>query len=331
MPSTPECNSLVRKRKTGPSHSSMFGSPGRTFSTRVFRKPSNTNISIKPQSCQHPSTAVACFKGELCRAYRLCSDPEQIKREIDFTLDVFVDNGHNRKTFRDIANAYRPPTYEKKNKNNKRTQRPTTSSLSANDPREVPDNLFSLLPFHNVDLTEEEYKPYVCIPYLPGAIYHQIRKACNKAGVNVVAKSGTKLKDILCSSNVTKHDPLAKPGVYEFTCSCSDKAKYIGQTTRSIQTRAKEHKRAVETGNWHHSGISAHKEHCQSPIDWENPRVITTMNDKNKKKLNYDLKVREALEIRRHDCGPGRGLNEDLGAYVKSPSWNVVLHQMDNG
>ena len=55
------------------------------------------------------------------------------------------------------------------------------------------------------------------------------------------------------------------------------------------------------------------------------------MNDKNKKNLNYDLKVHEALEIRRHDCGPGRGLNEDLGAYVKSPSWNVVLHQMDNG
>ena len=55
------------------------------------------------------------------------------------------------------------------------------------------------------------------------------------------------------------------------------------------------------------------------------------MSGKNKRKLNYDLKVREALEIRRHDSGPGRGLNEDMGAYAKTHAWNVVFNQMDNG
>ena len=38
-------------------------------------------------------------------------------------------------------------------------------------------------------------------------------------------RSGTKLKDLLCSANSTKHDPVLKPGVYEFQCPCSDKAK----------------------------------------------------------------------------------------------------------
>ena len=55
------------------------------------------------------------------------------------------------------------------------------------------------------------------------------------------------------------------------------------------------------------------------------------MSNKSKKKLTFDLKIREALEIRRRNCGPGRGLNEDYGAYVKTPMWNPVFHQMDNG
>ena len=34
------------------------------------------------------------------------------------------------------------------------------------------------------------------------------------------------------------------------------------------------------------------------------------MAGKNKNKLGYELKIREALEIK-HNCGPGKGLNED--------------------
>ena len=52
-------------------------------------------------------------------------------------------------------------------------------------------------------------------------------------------------------------------------------------------------------------------------VSWE-PSVLTNMFNKNKKKLAYDLNVREALEIRRHNCGPGHGLNDDMGAYVKT-------------
>ena len=53
------------------------------------------------------------------------------------------------------------------------------------------------------------------------------------------------------------------------------------------------------------------------------------MSGKNKRKLNYDLKVAEALEIKKHNCGPGKGLNEDWGAYVKTDAWNPVFNTMD--
>ena len=57
--------------------------------------------------------------------------------------------------------------------------------------------------------------------------------------------------------------------------------------------------------------------------------VIKTMSGKNKKKLNYDLKVAEALEIRKANCGPGKGLNKNWGAYVKTDAWNQVFNAMD--
>ena len=41
------------------------------------------------------------------------------------------------------------------------------------------------------------------------------------------------------------------------------------------------------------------------------------MHDKKKGSLTYNLRMREAFEIRRHDSDPGKGLNEDNGAYLK--------------
>ena len=163
--------------------------------------------------------------------------------------------------------------------------------------------------------------------YLPNGVYHQMKRACTKAGINLVTRPGTKLKDVLCSSNKTRHEPHQKPGVYKIQCSCSPDAVYVGQTIRPISTRGKEHEKAAEKGNWHHSGITQHKESCPEAVNWK-PEVIVNMTNKNKKKLAYDLKVREALEIRRHRCGPGHGLNEDMGAYVKTSLWSPIFHQM---
>ena len=136
-----------------------------TFSTRIFRKPSNTNLTIKPQSCQNPTTAIACFKGELCRIHQICSSQEQIKKEVEFTLNLFEDNGHNRSRLANIAKDYQPPPYGKRDpdaKSLKTKKKQNNNTVSSN---EKLDNLFEILPFHHEDLTNEEYKPYVCIPY----------------------------------------------------------------------------------------------------------------------------------------------------------------------
>ena len=76
------------------------------------------------------------------------------------------------------------------------------------------------------------------------------------------------------------------------------------------------------------SGISKHARHCpNAQIDWENPKIIATFSDKNKRNLQQDLLIRENLEIRRRKTATGQGLNDPQLA-VKSNAWDPLLQKL---
>ena len=276
-----------------------------------------------------PKIIIASFKGELCRCFRLCTSIEQSKKEIEFTLNLYEDNGNDRSMLQKIVDSYQPPkTSAKTNKKDSHTNVQTK-------PIDHTKELFRELPFRcEEDIREEEEeeekerKKFACIPYIPEIAY-PLKRVLKKAGVSTIFSSGTKLQNILCGPNKTRPDPEKKKGVYRYQCPCSDKAVYVGQTSRACDARWKEHANAIRTENWSHSGISQHHQTCEQIFDPSNVDIISTMQCKSKKKLIYDLKIREALEIRRNKCGPGRGLNEDMGAYVKTDIWDPALHTMD--
>ena len=54
------------------------------------------------------------------------------------------------------------------------------------------------------------------------------------------------------------------------------------------------------------------------------------MQGKQKRRLAYDIKIREALAIRQHNSGPGKGLNEDMGSYIRTDIWDPVLNHIGN-
>ena len=163
--------------------------------------------------------------------------------------------------------------------------------------------------------------------YIP-EISHQLKRAFNNAGIDTTFLSAPKLKDMLCSRNTTKPPKEKKKGIYRYDCKCSKNAVYVGQTCRSYEKRWDEHKRAVNKQQWHHSGISQHHQNCPHQFDNGNFSVIHNMQDKNKRRLSYNMRIREALEIRRNNSGPGKGLNEDMGAYVKTDIRDTVLNSM---
>ena len=45
------------------------------------------------------------LKGFLSRAYKICTE-KYLQNEIDFLIDIFTENGHNRYTLTNIATEY---------------------------------------------------------------------------------------------------------------------------------------------------------------------------------------------------------------------------------
>ena len=117
---------------------------------------------------------------------------------------------------------------------------------------------------------------------------------------------------------------MKKSGIYQYTCS-QHKTHYIGETKRSFKIRDKEHKKAAQQQRWSHSGLTQHMENCSANI--EGPKILHN-SDERQKNPKFDLRVREALYIRRYQCGPGKGMNQDYGSYVNTNQWQPVFNRM---
>jgi hypothetical protein len=77
--------------------------------TSVYHEPTEMNIITKVHSCHNIEIILGAFKTALCRARRICSSSKLRQKEIDFLLDVWEDNGFERKKLLQFSNNYRPP------------------------------------------------------------------------------------------------------------------------------------------------------------------------------------------------------------------------------
>ena len=68
---------------------------------------------------------------------------------------------------------------------------------------------------------------------------------------------------------------LGQNVVYSVPCkSCS--AVYVGQTSRQLSTRLKEHKRAVRSADFNASVLAEHAWNQHHLIDWDEATVLTS-------------------------------------------------------
>ena len=153
------------------------------------------------------------------------------------------------------------------------------------------------------------------------------KKYLEKMTVNFFFKSGPKLGNILCKCNKTQVPISRKKGIYMYTCSCSPTAKYVGETRVSIDARKKQHFDDVTSTKVNVSGLSKHVRECTNgSVDWDDPIILATFNDKEKATLQRNLVVRESLEIRRQGSLKNNGLNKkDEWKCVKSNAWDPLL------
>ena len=181
----------------------------------------------------------------------------------------------------------------------------------------------------NSRLQRQKRLAFASVPFVP-SINRQLKRAFLNNDVDFHSKPGPKLGNLLCGHNKTRPDKLAQKGVYLQTCNCSDDAQYVGQTRVSFKTRMSQHLSDVSSSKSDEtiSGISKHARQCQGGnINWDEPTILSTFNDKNKNALQQNLLIRESLEIRRLKTSRGHGLN-DPQLCVKSNAWDPILAKL---
>jgi hypothetical protein len=350
--------------------------------TTIYRKPSNTGVTIKANSCQGPTAWVGAFKGALCRAHRICSDPDLRKKETEYLLNNYEDNGFDKKKLIEIATSYKPPTTEEnppgqvggpipppapplliatpppalppplpmappppsprrlrqtpwrvqhQQQQSQQSQQQSQQQPGPNSQQQSPQQ--QTQPQSQQQSQQNRRRAFTSMPYIP-SLANQLQRIFRKNDCKLFFRSGPKLTNILCSGNKTQPPKLDKKGIYKLSCSCSPNASYVGETRVSIKTRVKQHKDGINTydpddsnaANQNVSGITRHASQCiNGVIKWEEPEILATFQEKNKTKLQKDLFIRESLEIRYQNTGPGVGLNDDLSKYVKTHAWGPLF------
>ena len=85
----------------------------------------------------------------------MCTSLEQTKKEIEFTLNLYEDNGHDRKALQTIVDNYEPPTSAKKRQ--KDHSNVNNKDKKSTNPENSTKDLFRALPFRSEeDVREEE-------------------------------------------------------------------------------------------------------------------------------------------------------------------------------
>jgi hypothetical protein len=254
---------------------------------KIYRKPAITNVQIKPNSCVDPRVAKATFLGFLSRAEKLCSH-QFIQDEVDFLLDNFTENGHNRNDLEVIVNKrkYRQPHLKDSNQEK-----------------------------------QHEQQPIAVLPWIPG-ISPKLRKQFRKSGVKAVFRSQANLKMLLTYANKPNLPRNSTPGVYELQCSCGK--KYVGETSLRASTRINQHKKNVFAGNWCDSGLSEHARTCPGQIDWASAKVIKCDKQKFSRKVRESLEI----QYRKTGPASDTGMNRDNGNYVTTTFWEPLFEKL---
>ena len=95
----------------------------------IHRKSAITNVQIKPNSCHNDKTKFGVFKGFVHRAKSICSE-QYLTQELEFLVNIFVENGYEEKTLRKIMKNYLEKSGTKRAISNKFVSLPYVPTIS---------------------------------------------------------------------------------------------------------------------------------------------------------------------------------------------------------
>ena len=188
------------------------------FETWVFRKEINTNVMLnKIAVCpiQWKTGLITCL---LNRAWLVCSNYNRLHQEFDNLRSIFVQNGYTQAFFDKVLKRF---LYRKVTESNNKT--------------------------NDTDNCKQERYYVLKVPFIgkPSLLFKQrftrLIKSINTTGINMsIVFTSCKVKDFFSLKSKCS-DALRSYCVYKFTCRSDSGLSYIGQTSRHLGVRVKEH------------------------------------------------------------------------------------------
>ena len=156
----------------------------------------------------------------------------------------------------------------------------------------------------------------IAAPYVSG-LSEDIRRVCRQFNIRVAFRSGRSLRSVLTRVKDPLPPDLQSKVIYKVPCSCGK--AYIGETTRRLETRLKEHKDACRKQLTDKSAIAEHAWNSHCPIKWEEASVLDHARN------SPDLMIKEAIHIQTTPMD--RLINRDKGAEIPG-CWVATINAL---
>ena len=236
---------------------------GEKIAVAVYRKPTHTDRYLDFNSSHPVSAKRAVVRALMDRAENVCSDPEILANEIDHLNKVLHYNNY--------------PQWMIKQRGKMEKQDPLIHPETGN---------------------EIQKRFYISVPYFPG-LSESFKKIFKYTPVQVCFKGVNTLKSMLMHPKDKVPNDQKKDLVYHWECKADGcKSSYIGETSRALDERVKEHSKST---------TSAILKHCK---DFHHP--LPSINDfsiVDKDPSQVTREAKEVIHIRRLDPS----LNRNIG------------------
>ena len=254
-------------------------------STSIYRKPTNTNLYTH-YSCATTMSSKESVVRTLTRcAYKLCS-PHHLDDELQHLEVTFLSNGYPLQKIRQLMHT----TIDRAKSNSSKSQSHTDSNLVAS------------------------------IPYFKSSA-SSLKKSLTRYDVSTSFHSNTNLKSLLSHTKSATPVFNVKNVIYKIPCGDCNQF-YIGQTSRPLIKRIKEHEACFRLNNHTDSSTgnikSAPVKHGRDNghrISWKSTSILTTSDTKGQRNLLEHAAIST--------------LKPDMNIQHKGPSvnscWNPLL------
>ena len=225
---------------------------GNTFETSVYRKKTHTNRYLHFKSNHHMNIKTGVVKSLYDRAKIICSNDQIFNNEKEFIKKVLKNNAYPQNL---VTNTFRK--LDRKNMQqaiNKKTERYTN----------------------------------LTIPYIAG-MSDKIKRIGNKFNVRTVFKTKDTLRSILTRTKPLNEEQNSKNCIYSIPCECGK--YYIGETSRPLNVRIKEHQNLIKKYQIEKSKIAEHAWNNNHKILWNNTKILS------KESISTRRKIKETAYI----------------------------------